>query len=231
MYLDLSELDTVFRGSRLWSISKPSIARFRRSDHLGDPQVPLAESVRRLVHLETGKTVDGPVRLLTHLSYFGYRFNPVSFYFCFDKTDSFLEAIIAEINNTPWGEQHCYVFDQSKNTGTTHKLKYSFPKDFHVSPFLPMNHEYHWFFTDPGKAMTIHMENHENDRKVFDATMVLRRETITPGKLRGILFRYPLMTVKVIAAIYWNAMMLWLKGTPVYSHPGSRISPLEVKHQ
>ncbi len=117
MYLDLSELDTVFRHRWLWSTRRSALARFRRENHLGDATVPLDQAVRDLVEGETGSRPQGPVRLLTNLSYFGYCFNPVSFYYCFDAADQQLETIVAEVNNTPWGERFCYVLSEAMDQG------------------------------------------------------------------------------------------------------------------
>jgi DUF1365 family protein len=102
MYLDLDELPTLFRGRWFWSVDRPALARFRRSNHLGDPSQKLSDSVRDLVEVKTGHRPEGPVRLLTHLSYFGYCFNPVSFYYCFAADGVTLETIVAEVNNTPF---------------------------------------------------------------------------------------------------------------------------------
>jgi DUF1365 family protein len=102
MYLDLAELDTVFRGRWLWSARRMALARFDRTDHLGDPDVPLDRAVRDLVESRGGRRPAGPIRLLTHLRYFGHCFNPVSFYYCFDAGDTRVETVVAEVNNTPW---------------------------------------------------------------------------------------------------------------------------------
>ena len=136
LYLDLSELPRLFDRRWLWSARGPALARFRREDHFGDPAVPLADSVRDLVARETGVRPAGPIRLLTHLRYFGHVFNPVSFYYCFDKDDSRVETIVAEVNNTPWGEQHCYVLPQSMNAGQAGHGRYFPEKVMHVSPFM-----------------------------------------------------------------------------------------------
>ena len=117
MYLDLAELRVLFHKRWLWSARRPNVAWFSQDDHLGDPQVPLDHNVRDLVEAKTGHRPAGPIRLLTHLRYFGYGFNPVSFYFCFDSTDSLVETIVAEVTNTPWGEQHCYVLGKSLDEG------------------------------------------------------------------------------------------------------------------
>jgi DUF1365 family protein len=110
LWLDLAELDVVFRGRWLWSARRPALARFRRSDYLGgnDGQ-PLDAAVRERVAAETGRRPTGPIRLLTQLRMLGLAFNPVSFYYCYDAADTQVEAIVAEITNTPWKERHAYV--------------------------------------------------------------------------------------------------------------------------
>ncbi|MCA9647315.1 MAG: DUF1365 domain-containing protein, partial [Myxococcales bacterium] len=202
VYLDLAELETVFRGRWLWSAKWPNVAWFRRKDHLGDPRQTLDEAVRDLVEQETGRRPAGPIRLLTHLRYFGYVMNPVSFYYCFDVRDERVETIVAEIHNTPWGERHCYVLTASANEGTDERKLFRIAKQFHVSPFMSMNQTYGWRFTEPGETLAVHMENCECGGKLFDATLTLERRPITGATLARALWAYPLMTVKVIAAIY-----------------------------
>ncbi len=227
MYLDLSELPGLFRGRWLWSASRPALARFRREDHLGDPSIPLDQAVRDLVASESGTRPRGPIRLLTQLSYFGYVFNPVSFYYCYNEDDTELETIVAEVNNTPWGERHCYVLPQSMDRGPgTHK-RYFPEKEMHVSPFMQMDVEYDWRFSSPGDRLTVHMENAREGGKIFDATLVLQRKEISAASLAGVLVRFPLMTLKIIAAIHWQALKLWLKGAPVHDHPGKHGPAME----
>jgi DUF1365 family protein len=227
LYLDLAELPQVFERRWLWSARRPALARFRREDHFGDPAVPLADSVRDLVASETGRRPGGPIRLLTHLRYFGHVFNPVSFYYCFDEDDSRVETIVAEVTNTPWGERHCYVLPQSMNAGKNGHGRYFPEKVMHVSPFMEMDIDYDWRFNAPGQTLTVHMENERQGRKIFDATLVLEREEINGMALARALTAYPLMTVKVVAAIYWQALKLWLKGAPVHDHPGKGRAAVE----
>ena len=223
MYVDLEELATLFKGRLFWSSDRFSLAWFRRKDHHGKHGVKLDESIRQVVQKETGSRPKGPIRLLTHFRYFGFCFNPVSFYYCFDETDSHVETIVAEVNNTPWKEQHCYVLTEKKNIGEERSKRYKFEKDFHVSPFMEMNINYDWRFVEPDKRLNVHMENHQNyssgNKKVFDATLVMERNPINTFSLAKTLVLYPFMTGKVIAGIYYQALKLWLKKTPLHTHP------------
>jgi hypothetical protein len=219
LYLDLGELAEVFRGRWIWSAEKPALARFRRQDHLGPSEEPLDRSVRALVRRRIGRDPGGPIRILTHLAYFGYRFNPVSFYYAFEEDGRTLSAIVAEINNTPWGEQHSYVLDGREVEGPEGVRRFRFEKQFHVSPFLPMDMGYRWRFSVPGKSLAVHMENFSGDRRVFDATLLMERDRLTTFSLNRRLVSFPLMTLQVISRIYWQAFRLWWKRTPYHPHP------------
>jgi DUF1365 family protein len=217
VYLDLAELDQVFCGRWLWSTGRPALAWFRRQDHFGDPALPLDTCVRDLVQRQTGRRPQGPIRLLTHLRYFGYCFNPISIYYCFDPSDSRLETIVAEVTNTPWGERHCYVLAQPSQP----RHRYQFPKALHVSPFMPMALDYAWRCNEPGERLGVHMDVLAGTDKLFDATLTLRRRAISGPVLAGILLRFPAMTLKVIVAIYWEALRLWRKQVPFIGHPAN----------
>lgn len=225
LYLDLAELPTLFDRCALWSNEGWAPARFRRRDHLkhhAPPATPLDAAVRDLVAQQTAARPAGPIRLLTHLEYFRYRFNPVSFYFCYDAADTHVESIVAEINNTPWGEQHCYVLGAADNRGHQRQQRFEFDKAFHISPFMGMDTRYTWHLTEPGPTLGIHMRNDRQGRTYFDATLALRRQALTPAALNTQLLRFPLMTVQVIAAIHWQALKLWWKGCPYHPHPKTR---------
>jgi DUF1365 family protein len=231
MYLDLEELPTLFDRHPLWSFQRPNIAYFRRKDHFGDPKQPIGLAVRTLVAEETGRAPEGPIRLLTHLRYFGYCFNPASFYYCYDSTGSVVETIIVEIHNTPWGEVHCYVLSREQNE---HPVKYwrryRFKKVFHVSPFIDMDINYDWRFREPEEFIRVHMIDFENGQKLFDASLQLKRREISPWALAEVLIKYPLMTAKVTTMIYWQALRLLLKKTPVFVHPKKRKTTGERYH-
>ena len=95
----------------LWSSKNFNLAWFNRKDHHGSPEKSLSLSIRELIKKHHGKDFNGPITLLTHLRYFGYVMNPVSFYYCWDKKYQNIKYIVVEINNTPWGEQYCYVLN------------------------------------------------------------------------------------------------------------------------
>ncbi len=221
MYLDLAELDQVFAKRWLWSADRPNLAWFRRSEHLGDPQQPLEASVRDLVEQRTGQRPTGPIRLLTHLRYCGFQMNPVSFFFCYDSQES-LHQIVAEVNNTPWGEQHCYVLQprhySPRHSGPRDRLQ----KDFHVSPFLPMDMNYQWRVTDPGETLRVGISNFREARRMLTVAMTLQRKPLSASSLRRVLLSYPLMTCQVFAGIYWQAIRLKAKKVPFFSHPAKQ---------
>jgi DUF1365 family protein len=244
VWLDLAELDRVFAGRWLWSTRRAAPARFRREDYLGPHDRPLDVAVRDLVEARTGARPAGAVRMLAHLRYFGLCFNPVTFYYCYDAADR-LETIVAEITNTPWRERHRYVLPLARARAEGPNRAWAFGKDFHVSPFLPMDMDYEWRFDEPGERLNVHMTNRPRDAaapaprepagpavaprtpRVFDATLSLERRPIDGANLARVLAAHPAMTAKVVAMIHWQALKLWAKRTPFFVHP-SKV-PAEVQ--
>ncbi|MCO1336044.1 DUF1365 domain-containing protein [Microbulbifer sp. OS29] len=224
MYVDLSEVDSLCQLSPFWSSRRLALARFKRADFFGDQSINLDTAVRQRVEEETGEQPKGPIRLLANWRYFGYNMNPISVYYCFDIEGEHVDWLLLDIHNTPWKERHSYVLDCRNNI----KLqKATFEKTFHVSPFMPMAQGYHWRGTKPGEKLTAYLQNfetnaadtEESNRPMFDATLRLHRRKISAAALNSILIQYPLMTLKVIAIIYWQALKLWVKRVPVFSHP------------
>lgn len=216
--LDLEELDSVFSGRWFWSVEKPNLASFRRVDHLRGPG-PLAQGVRDVVKQQLGYTPEGPVCLLTHLRYFGYCFNPISVYYCYGADGAELQAIVAEVHNTPWGEQYLRAFDPRNCRRDGDFYLFELNKEFHVSPFMPMDMNYTWRFTAPGEKLAIRMEDFRQGAKVLEVKLDLERAPLNGPGLALALLRWPFMTGKVIAAIYWQALKIKLKGVPFYPHP------------
>ena len=224
MYLDLAELPNLFDIHPLWSFNRANFAYFRRRDHFGDPRMTMDQTVADLVEKQLGRRPEGPIRMLTHLRYFGLCFNPVSFYFCYNAADTDVETIVTEIHNTPWNERHCYVLGSDENE---HPLKqwrrYRFYKSFHVSPFIDMDIHYDWRFRLPGGRLGVHMIDYQGGKRVFDASLALHRREITPAALTNMLIKYPMLSGKVVAMIYWQALRLVIKKTP-FSHTQKKAS-------
>lgn len=219
LYLDLDEVDQLFEGRWLWSNGRRNLAEFRRSDYLGPVALPLNEAVREHVAQTTGHRPTGPIRLLTHLRYAGFVFNPVTFYYCYEPDARTLDCVVAEITNTPWKERHAYVLGVRTAEKHCDALQWSFPKAFHVSPFMPMDRSYAWRFTVPGSTLQVHMDVLRRGEREFDAHLNLQRRPLTAAALARVLWRYPLMTAQVMGAIHWQALRLWLKRNPVHDHP------------
>jgi uncharacterized protein len=225
MYLDLDELPSLFDPFWCWSSTRAALARFKRGDFHGSTDVPLDRAIRDTVRESTGRAPDGPIRLLTHLRYFGYSFNPVSFYYCFDKLDTRVETIVAEITNTPWKQRHAYVLPVATAQQSQPVMQFGFDKSFHVSPFMPMDVRYDWRFSAPGDALLVHMKNFREGKRAFDATLTLARDEISHASMMKALLRFPAMTAKVTSAIYWQALRLMLKRTPLFTHPDKQPVP------
>jgi uncharacterized protein len=223
-YLDLDELPRLFEEPWLWSARRPALAWFRRADHLGDPSVALADAVAELVREQTGTRPQGPIRLLTHLRYFGYCFNPVSFYYCYDAAAKNVTAVVAHVTNTPWGESHPYVMavDAAADRGTVALMHGELEKRLHVSPLMGMDQVYDWRLTEPSERLSVHIESRPPDGETtFDATLSLARREITPSTLRRALLRYPFLTGRITARIYTQALRLKLRGASYFPHPKS----------
>jgi DUF1365 family protein len=214
-YVDLGELPSLLGGRLLRR--GPGLLRFRRRDYLGDPAVPLQDAVRDRVAELSGTRPDGPIRVLTQLRSWGMCFNPVSFYYCLDRAGDQVEAVLAEVTNTPWGERHSYLL--SHGDGASPVLHGSFDKELHVSPFMGMDHLYQARATPPGPTLSVHIESLHGGHPVFDATLTMQRRGLTRASAAWMTARYPLATARVRVLIYGHALGLKLAGARVHRHP------------
>lgn len=230
VYLDLDEIERIFQGRWFWSSQRPNLAWFRREDYLGEDRSSLRETVCKKVTAAGGPRPQGPIRMLTHLRYFGYGFNPVTFYYCFTPDGHSVESIIAEITNTPWDERKAYVLTPAMDEEQASMHRFQFAKTFHVSPFLPMDLHYDWRFSTPGQTLNVHMRLDREQDKVFDATLKLKASPLSSWPMARALLTYPLMTLKVIGGIYLEALKLKLKQIPVFDHPNTKARPVEDTH-
>jgi DUF1365 family protein len=214
-YLDLGEIDDVLALHPLWSRRRWAPIQFRRDDYLGDPDRPLADSVRDLVEVRTGTRPQGAIRMLTHLRTFWWLFNPITLYWCFDADDR-PETLVAEVTNTPWHERHAYVLsaDDARNGAPV-------PKMLHVSPFMGMDQTYRFWVSPPGRSLTVRLENHESGQRTFTASLALRRRELDRASMSDALWGHPLQTMRVSAGIYLEAARLRRKGVPVHRRPNA----------
>jgi uncharacterized protein len=223
--LDLDDLDTAFAGSRLWSVDGANLGSFRRRDHL-DGSADLAGAARAAVTQRLGFRPEGSVHLLCHPRYLGYAFNPVTFYLFrspptartrgFSHGSHSLDAILLEVSNTPWNDRHLYALDCRGSHGP---WEFEVDKQFHVSPFMPMDMRYRFRFEVDAGHFRVIKENLQDGESVFVARMELHRAPLTAAVLARALRDFPPMTLRVIGAIYWQALRLWLRGAKYHPRP------------
>lgn len=216
-FINLDQLPTLFNQTRLWSVDRSNIGAFKRSDFLGDPSQPLKKAVLQRLSELLACPYDGvahaSVCVLANLRVWGACFNPVTFYYCYLSSSEQPDYIVAEVNNTPWNERHSYLVPYDNG-----KAHHQFKKAFHVSPFNPLDMDYHWHSTSPGEQLAVHMENHRSGEKHMDATLTLQRYEWSALALNQVLWRAPWLSVKIPLSIYWQALKLWLKKVPLHDH-------------
>ena len=221
--LDLDELPELFDRHPLYSARRPAPARFRRSDYLGDPDVPLAESARRLVEERTGRRPDGPVRLLTHLRYLGHSFNPVSFYYLYDRAGERVDAVIAEVTNIPWRERHAYVVERSEGSGP---IRGRVAKRLHVSPVHGDGAGLR-LADRPSPAMPCASGSPTSNGAGGSSTQpsTMRRRELSPALMTRVLLTYPPMSLAVPAADLRERAAAEAQGSALSPAAASRRTP------
>lgn len=221
-HLFLDELGEVFQKRWFWSLDRLNLSSFFRKDYHKPEHHDLADAVRLTMSKQLGHEVKGPVSIITHLRTFGYCFNPVSFYYCWNEEKSKPHALMAEITNTPWHERYAKCFRWDKKDQD--KSKHSFAKEFHVSPYMGMNINYDWRFLGPADKLKVDMILRENKEILFTAHLNLAKKELNSANMAWALIRFPFLTFRITFGIYWHALLLRLKGCKFYPHPKNSIS-------
>lgn len=207
--IDLAELPLLDRTLPLFGWNRRAVTSFHDDDHIDIHEVLTANGI----DLGAG----GSIRVLTNLRVLGYVFNPVSFWWC-RRADGSLSCIVAEVNNT-FGERLPYVLLPGPLGERGARAVFETDKRLHVSPFMPMDQSYTWWFSEPGPKLSVRMDVHETGSRDFHATLTATRRPLTAASLRSVLVRYPLMPARVVSLIHWQALRLWVKRTRFYRKP------------
>lgn len=217
LWLDLDELTGPLKRLALLKHNRFALFSFHDRDHGprdGSDLRPWVEA--RLA--ESGLDLSGgAIRLLCFPRLLGYVFNPLSVYFCYDR-DETLRALVYEVKNT-LGDQHSYTLEVPANRNTGEAIAQTCDKRFYVSPFIGMTSTYRFRVKEPGEHLSLLIRQSVPEGEQLVATLHGNRRPLTDAGLLAAFLRYPLMTVKVIGAIHWEALRLWLKGARYYSRP------------
>jgi hypothetical protein len=216
-FLDIDRIQELTRISRLLSYNRFNWASYDQRDHFGDPGLSLRQRLERDAAAQGVSLPDGQIFLLTNLRYLGYNFNPVSFFYCYDANER-LQLVLAEVNST-FGESYNYWLWQDNELPSSNAKRYRRAKAMHVSPFMSMKLDYTFTLTPPDRKLVVHMDTIEDGNPFFDATLNLERRPWSAHSLHRALLSHPWMTAKVIVAIHREALRLYLKKVPVFTHP------------
>jgi DUF1365 family protein len=210
--LDLDEVKELAAAHLVFSLKKFAPMSFFQDDYVKDEPGNLKQRIASKVSQLGGKWDGEKVMFMGQCRCFGFYFSPANFYFCY-QNDGECSYMLVEVSNTPWLERHYYLVDLQGDMKTK--------KDFHVSPFMDLDMQYHWRVKPPAEQVLVHIENHK-DHKQFDATLAMKKCEITKKNLFKAWLSAPLMPVKVVVGIYWQAIKLFAKRIPFLAHPETR---------
>lgn len=221
LWVDVDRAASVLDAHPAWSAGPGAVAQLRADDHLDGADEPLGPRVRSLVAQRTGEHPDGPVCLLTQPRTFGWGFNPLSVFVCFDAAGSWITHVVLEVTSTPWGERVHHVLRTADGEPTDGDgRRWSVAKDLHVSPFLPMDVRWDVRLRPVGEALSLRIDVVDpSGERVLDVALRLRRRPVdrrTLGRALRTPWTHPLAAS---AGIHWHALRLALKRVPVHAHP------------
>jgi len=215
LLVDLDTFDQAAKTSRFLSIDRFNLFSLRTRDYGDGSSVPLKTQITALLSRAGLDDAAANIRLLCYPRILGYVFNPLSVYYCRNR-DGALRAIVYEVHNT-FGERHSYVLPVAarEQGAITHGCR----KAFYVSPFIPMEAEYRFRMTEPGDEISVGISERDEAGPLLQASFTGKARPLDDSTLLGLFVRYPLMTLKVIAGIHWEALRLFAKGVPIVRHP------------
>ena len=218
MCVDLDELPSLTKHLRWYKRS--GLLQWHRKDFIGPQTFSLKEALQEYAKQHKLEVSNGKVYMLFMPRQWWFGYNPVKFYVFVDEVTAKPISLIAEVHNTPWGERHCYgVMCVPNAEGLFHA---SIDKQLHVSPYNPMDMSYEWRFNQPGKDWVMHMSCLRNGKRIMDVTLRLKKRELTTKNICFTVLRYPAVCIKSFFSIYWQALRLWIKSTPIYFHPRSK---------
>jgi uncharacterized protein len=226
--LDLDELDSLDRRLRLFSRNRFNLFSFRDDDYGFEKGRPLKEQIETLLREAALKPDGGPIRLLTIPRIFGYAFNPLNVYFCYSQETGDLIAIVCEVNNT-FGQRHAYVLvADPAGADRDGAMRCACAKAFYVSPFIGMDLTYDFRIAPPEKAVTIAIRGYNDDGTLITAVHSAERVALNDASIARTLLTHPLMAIKVIGGIHWEALKIWLKGVSLHDRPAPPEKPATI---
>lgn len=224
LLLDLDELPALDRKLSLFGYNRAATFSFHDADHGPRDGTPVRTWITARLGDAGIDLSDGRVRLLCLPRMLGYVFNPLSVYFCYERA-GLLRAILYEVHNT-FGESHTYIVPVSDHGRAVQS--HSFDKEFYVSPFMPMDCTYDMSILPPGDSVSVTIAEEDADGALLAATFSGAKQALTDRFLTLALLRYPLMTLKVIGGIHWEAFRLWRKRTPLFGHPPTPANAVSI---
>ncbi len=219
MLVDIDRLPALARRTRFFSLNRFNLFSFHVKDHGPRDGKPLRPHIETLLK-DAGISIEGGrIRLLCYPRILGYVFNPLSVYYCY-RPDGELAAIVYQVHNT-FGDAHSYVAPIEPAERHGRVIRQTRDKLMHVSPFVGMTAAYHFALDDPASRMAVHIREHDEQGPFLTATFDGEARAFTGTNLVKAFFRYPLMTLKVIGAIHFEALRLWAKGVPYFARPAA----------
>lgn len=223
--LDLDELPHLDRRLRWFSVNRWNVFSFYERDH-GDATEGLRAAIAKLLDAAGLGCNWGSIRLLCMPRVLGFVFNPLSIYFCHDP-DGDLRAIVYEVNNT-FGQRHSYLIATPEAGGLSRTVTQRCHKRLYVSPFMEMAMTYRFAVRPLADDIGVTIRGDDASGPVIAAAMAGQRLQLTDGALLRVFAAIPLVTLKVVAGIHWEALRLWLKGVPLVSRPAPPELPVSA---